>query len=151
MKKFVLAGIGVLILTGCAVDGRGPRVGLGVSVGGPPPPVVVAQPAPGPPPWAPAYGRRAMASYRYYYYPSSGVYFNVATGSYFYMDGGGWQVGMSLPSTLVIDSSDYVAIELDSDRPYLFYDQHRLKYKGHGRFKGNGQGRGHEGRGRWKD
>lgn len=152
MKKFMLAGISVLVLTGCAIDGRGPRVGLGVSVGGPPPPpVVIAQPAPGPPPWAPAHGRRAMMSHRYYYYPSSGVYMNVATGSYFYMNGGNWQVGMSLPSALVIDSGDYVAIELDTDRPYLFYDEHRVKYKGHKRFKNKGHGHGHRGKGRWKD
>jgi len=149
MKKFMLAGISLLVLTGCAVDGRGPRVGLGVAIGGaPPPPVIVAQPAPGPPPWAPAHGRRAMVAQRYYYYPSSGVYFNVNTGSYFYMNGGNWQVGMSLPSTLVIDSGDYIALDLETDRPYQFYDEHRMKYKGHKHFKERGHGRGH---GRWKD
>lgn len=151
MKKFMLAGISVVFLAGCSVHGHGPRVGLGVAIGGPPPPpVVVAQPVPGPPVWAPAHGRRAMASQRYYYYPSSGVYFNVATGSYFYMNGGNWQVAMSLPTTLVIDSSDYVSIELDTDRPYLFYDQHRVKYKGH-QFKGHKhfkkRGHGHGGKG----
>ena len=151
MKKFLLAGIGLLILTGCATDGRNPRVGVGVSVGAAqPPPVVVAQPAPGPPPWAPAHGRRAMAAHRYYYYPASGVYFNVANGNYFYMNGGTWQVGMSLPSTLVLDSSNYVAIELETDRPYLFYDEHRVKYKGHKHMKSKGHGRGHKGKGRLK-
>ena len=121
MKKLILAGISLLALTGCAVHGRGPHVGLGVAIGGgPPPPVVVAQPAPGPPPWAPAHGRRAMVAQRYYYYPSSGVYMNVATGSYFYMNGGNWQVGMSLPSTLMIDSGDYISLELRRTAPISF-------------------------------
>lgn len=149
MKKFLLLGFGVLFLTGCSVHGHGPRVGLGVSMGGPPP-VVVAPPAPGPPVWAPAHGRRAMGAHRYYYYPASDVYFNVSTGSYFYMNGGNWQMAMSLPSALVIDSGNYISLDLDTDRPYLFYDEHRVKYKGH-KFKGNkhfkkhGKGHGHRG------
>ena len=110
MKKLLLTGIGALMLTGCAGDGRHPNVGVGVSVGGSaPPPVIVEAPRGGPPPWAPAHGRRAKeARYRYYYYPSSGVYLNVATGSYFYLNGGSWQMTMALPSAVILDTSDYV-------------------------------------------
>jgi hypothetical protein len=89
-----------------------------------------------------------MERYRYYYYPASGVYFNVSTGSYFYLNGGSWQVGMSLPSAVIVDSGNYVTLDLDTDQPYLFYDEHRVKFKGHGR--GNGRGHGH-GKGRWKN
>jgi len=86
------------------------------------------------------------AQYRYYYYPASGVYMNVSTGSYFYLNGGTWQVAMTLPSTVVLDTSNYVSLELETDRPYLYYEEHKVKYKGHGRSPGNGHGRGH-----WKD
>lgn len=151
MKKLLLTGIGVLMLAGCATDGRSPNVGVGVSVGGSAPPPVIADSRGGPPPWAPAHGRRAKeARYRYYYYPASGVYMNVTTGSYFYMNGGNWQVAMTLPSALVLDTSNYVSMELETDRPYLYYEEHKVKYKGHGRSQGNGHGNGH-GRGHWKD
>ena len=142
-KKFLLTGIGILTLFGCTTDGSNPNVGVGVSVGGgAPPPVVVEEPRGGPPPWAPAHGRRAKeVRYRYYYYPASGVYVNVATGSYFYMNGGNWQVGMTLPSTVVLDKTNYVSLELDTDTPYIFYEEHKVKYKGHGRPHKQGRGK----------
>ncbi|CBK41396.1 conserved exported protein of unknown function [Nitrospira defluvii] len=151
MKKVLLTGIGTLLLAGCAMDGRNPNVGVGVSVGNPAPePVIVATPRGGPPSWAPAHGRRAKeVRYRYQYYPASGVYVNVSTGSYFYMNGGSWQVGMTLPSTLMLDRSNYVSLELETDRPYLYYEEHKVKYKGNGRpdnpgrGRGNGKGKGH--------
>ena len=148
MSKTALLVALSFVAIGCAMDGRQPNVGVGVSVGGsPPPPVVVATPAPrrgGPPPWAPAHGRRAKEGmHRYYYYPSTGVYFNVSTGSYFYLNGGAWQVSMTLPSTMIIDANDYVSLDLDTDRPYMYYDQHRMKFKGKGPGRGHGNGKGH--------
>ena len=149
MKKTALLVALSFTAIGCASDGRSPNVGVGVHVGGSPPPPVVATPAPqggGPPPWAPAHGRRAKAVV-YRYYPSTGVYFNVSTGSYFYLNGGSWQISMSLPSTVVIDTNDYVSVELDTDKPYLYYEEHRVKYKGKGHSQGKGNG--HK-KGNWK-
>ncbi len=150
-RKLLLTGLGALMLAGCATDGRSPNVGVGVSVGGSaPPPVIAEAPRGSPPTWAPAHGRRAQeAQYRYYYYhyyPASGVYMNVSTGSYFYLSGGTWQVAMTLPSTVVLDTSNYVSLELETDRPYLYYDEHKVRYQGYGRSPGHGHGRGH-----WKD
>ena len=142
MKKLLLAAIGTVLLVGCTTDGRKPNVGVGVSIGGsPPPPVVVeALRGGGPPPWSPAHGRRAKeARVQYHYYPSSGVYVNVSTGSYFYMNGGSWQVSTTLPSAVVLDRGDYVSLELETDRPYLFYDEHRGKFKGKAKLKGPGR------------
>jgi len=148
MKKLLLTGLGALMLAGCATDGRSPNGGVGVSIGGSaPPPVIVESPRGGPPPWAPAHGRRAQdAWYRYHYYPASGVYMNVSTGSYFYLSEGAWQVAMTLPSTVMLDTSNYIILELETDRPYLYYDEHKVKYKGPGRSYGHGHGRGN-----WKD
>jgi hypothetical protein len=149
MKKLLLTGFGALMLVGCAADGRSPNVGVGVSVGNAPPPVIVAAPPSGPPPWAPAPGHRAR--YRYHYYPSSGVYLNVATGSYFYLNGGSWQVSMALPSAVILDTNNYISLELETDEPYRHYDEHRVKYRGHGHFKKERYGHGREGgKGRWK-
>lgn len=128
MKKVMLVIVASTMLAGCMLDERRP-IGVGVAIGGAPAPVQVG----GPPPWAPAYGRRAHG-YRYYYYPESGVYYNVATSSYFYLNGGAWQVGVSLPTAVVINPSAYVSLDLDTDRPYLYYEEHRNKYRGwHGR------------------
>ncbi len=146
-KTLLLTGLGALMLAGCATDGPSPHVGVGVSVGGSaPPPVIVESPRGGPPPWAPAHGRRAQeAQYRYYYhyYPASGVYMNVSTGGYFYLSDGTWQGAMTLPSTVMLDTSNYVSLELETDRPYLYYDEHKIKYKEHGRSRGHGHGNGH--------
>jgi hypothetical protein len=144
-KMLLLIGLGTLMLAGCATDGRSPNVGVGVSVGGgAPPPVIVESRRGGPPPWAPAHGRRAKdAQYRYYYYPASGVYMNVSTGNYFYLNGGTWQVAMTLPSTVVLDSRNYVSLELETDRPFLYYNEHKMKFKGHSRSQGQDRGRGH--------
>lgn len=50
---------------------------------------------------------------------------------------------MALPSAVVLDTSDYVSIELDTDQPYRYYDEHRGTYRGHGHFKKHGHGNGH--------
>jgi hypothetical protein len=146
-KTLLLTGLGALMLAGCATDGPSPHVGVGVSIGGSAPPAVIAEsPRGGSPPWAPAHGRRAHeAQYRYYYhyYPASGVYMNVSTGGYFYLSDSTWQVAMTLPSTVVLDTSNYVSLELETDRPYLYYDEHKIKYKEHGRSRGHGHGNGH--------
>ncbi len=144
-NKLLLTGIGALMLVGCTTDGRGPHGGVGVSIGGgAPPPVIVEGRRGGPPPWAPAHGHRAKkARHHYYYYPDSGVYMNVNTGGYFYLNGGTWQVAMTLPSTVRFDVSNYVSLELETDRPYLYHDEHKVKYKGPGRSKKHGHGKKH--------
>jgi hypothetical protein len=71
---------------------------------------------------------------------------NVNTGGYFYLSGGTWQVAMTLPSTVRLDTSNYVSLELETDKPYQYYEEHKVKYKGYGRSKGHGHGKGH-----WKD
>lgn len=115
MAKVMLVIATGLLLSGCILDDRRP-IGIGLSVGGAPAPMLVS----GPPLWAPAYGRRAQV-YRYYYYPEAEVYYNVVTNSYFYLHGGRWQVGVSLPSTLFINPNAYVSLDLATDRPYLYY------------------------------
>ena len=71
------------------------------------------------------------------------MYMNVSTGGYFYLNGGTWQVAMTLPSTVRLDVSNYVSLELETDRPYLYHDVHKVKYKGPGRSKKHGHGKKH--------
>lgn len=82
----------------------------------PPPP---APHKPGPPPWAPAHGYRLK--YRYHYYPSSYVYYDLGRRLYFYFDAGNWQVTVSLPAWIHIDINDYVTLEMNTGEPYEYH------------------------------
>ena len=80
----------------------------------------------GPPAHAPAHGYRAKHHYRYY--PSSRVYHDAERGIYFYLKGDNWEVGASLPGSLRVGLGDSVSLELDTDKPYLYHDDHVKKY-----------------------
>ena len=78
-----------------------------------------APPEHGPPPWAPAHGHRAK--YRYYYYPACYVYYDVDRRVYFHYRDAGWHVTVSVPAGIRIDASDYVVLEMDTEKPYQFH------------------------------
>lgn len=80
----------------------------------------------GPPPHAPAHGFRKKRTY--YYYPDSRIYFDVGRRLYFYLSGDEWQVSASLPGDVHLRAGDYVRLQIDSDRPYLYSDIHKKKY-----------------------
>ena len=80
----------------------------------------------GPPSHAPAHGYRAK--YQYRYYPRCRVYYDVEKGVYFYLKGENWEVGISLPGHLKNDLGEYVSLELDTDKPHLFNEEHIKKY-----------------------
>ena len=79
-----------------------------------------------PPPHAPAHGYRAK--YQYRYYPSSSVYYDTGRGIYFYLNGETWEVSASLPRHVSVQLGDYLSIEMDNDRPYVHYEEHKVKY-----------------------
>lgn len=80
----------------------------------------------GPPAHAPAHGYRAK--YQYRYYPACSVYFDISRKVYFYLEGEHWRISAGLPNTLRVGLGDYVFFEMDTDRPYLDYENHRQKY-----------------------
>jgi hypothetical protein len=80
----------------------------------------------GPPAHAPAHGYRAKHQYRYY--PSCSVYYDTGRRVYFYMKGDKWEVGVSLPRSLHMSLDDYVGMELDTDKPYIFHADHVKKF-----------------------
>lgn len=80
----------------------------------------------GPPDHAPAHGYRAKHMYQYY--PAASVYRDTDTGMYFYLSGSNWQVGASLPDALKVKLGSSVSIELDTDKPYIYNNQHREQY-----------------------
>jgi len=89
-------------------------------------PVYVVREQTGPPPWAPAHGWRAK--HRYYYYPSTGVYFDIGREVYFYFNGGRWVAAFQLPGGVTLNVKERVLLEMDTSRPYLYYPNHVRKY-----------------------
>jgi hypothetical protein len=95
----------------------------------------------GPPPWAPAHGYRAK--HRYFYYPSSYVYFDTGRNLYFYFEGGQWRVAASLPAGIKLNVNDYVILEMDTDKPYQFHSEVVKRYPpGHQKQKVKGKSKG---------
>ncbi len=116
MRGLTLSLGAALLLTGCMVVED--RPGLPIIKSG------------GPPPWAPAYGHRAkQAKHAYHFYPALGIYVNLSAGTYFYMSGGRWMATAQLPPSIVLGSHDFVTLELATDKPYLHYEEHEVKFK----------------------
>jgi len=80
----------------------------------------------GPPEHAPAHGFRAKHKYRYY--PDCSVYHDTERDLYFYIKGGNWEVGASLPHNLQMGLGESVSLELDTDRPYTHHADHVKEY-----------------------
>jgi hypothetical protein len=80
----------------------------------------------GPPAHAPAHGYRAK--HQYHYYPSASVYHDTSRGLYFYLGGSGWQIAASLPQDLRVRLGSSVSIEMDTDKPYIYNDQHKKQF-----------------------
>jgi len=80
----------------------------------------------GPPPHAPAHGYRAKHHYRYY--PSCSVYYDSGRKLYFYLKGDNWEIGASLPGSIRVRLGEYVSMELDTDKPYTYHEDHVKRY-----------------------
>ena len=79
----------------------------------------------GPPAHAPAHGYRAKHSYRYY--RNEHTYYDTDRHLYFYLEFDGWRIAASLPNHIRL-SNDYISVELDTDKPYEYYEEHAEKY-----------------------
>jgi hypothetical protein len=123
LKITMVMALCTLVL-GLAPGCEGPRRG-GVIIGSPAPPPP-PPPEKGPPPWAPAHGYRAK--HLYHYYPSHSVYYDTGRGVYFYLEGDGWRFSAALPSHIHLGYADYVTLELETDRPYEYFSEHKRKY-----------------------
>lgn len=98
----------------------------------------------GPPAHAPAHGYRAH--HRYQYFPSASVYHDAGRGLYFYLSGSNWQVSASLPIELRTRLGSSVSLELDTDKPYIYHDQHKRKYPPGQKKKAKNQKKGKKGK-----
>ncbi|MEW6441355.1 MAG: hypothetical protein AB1640_10520 [bacterium] len=116
----------VSLLAACPITGGSFGIHWGNETAEVHPPVVDGSEGKGPPPHAPAHGYRAKHSYRYY--PSCAVYYEPERQVYFYLSGDNWQISASLPGDLEVQLGSYVSMDLDTDRPYVYYEEHKNKY-----------------------
>lgn len=121
---FITAG--TFLISGCATPNGG---NISVDWEDPkaqnesPPPKVAKKS--GPPAHAPAHGYRAKHTYRYY--PNERTYYDSDRDVYFYIEKDGWTIGASLPNHIRL-SNDYVTMNLETDRPYEYFEEHADKY-----------------------
>ena len=121
MRRLLLFLVLILFISSFFILSSASAVELKIQIGG------GDQERPGgPPAHAPARGLRAKQAYQYY--PSANVYFDPVKKVYFYLSGGVWKFGLSLPLSLKVKLGDHVSLELDTDKPYLFNAEHKRKY-----------------------
>ncbi|HTJ79248.1 MAG TPA: hypothetical protein VL357_09645 [Rariglobus sp.] len=122
------------------------EIRVGKALPPPPPEVVVVDPVgpAAPPPWAEHHWFRKTRVY--YYYPDGDVYYRPADRTWFYLDGGSWRVGASLPERFVFDVGRSVRLSMQTDRPFIYHQQVVVRYPtgyfSHVRIKG-GHGDSH--------
>lgn len=119
--------LGAAILTGCQTTGGVASVGWGEKHHQAPPPA-----------HAPAHGVRAM--HHYHYYPAAEVYFDLDRRVYFYVSDGRWVMSAALPLAVDEELGARVALEMETDRPYVRHAEHKSKYPP-GRAGNRGKGR----------
>lgn len=93
-----------------------------------------------PPPHAPAHGYRAK--HEYVYYREREIYYEPERRLWFWIDGGDWRFGASLPAYFQQFTSGGISIQLDSDTPYT---EHRYVVDHYGKGsknKSKGKGKG---------
>jgi hypothetical protein len=118
-----------------------------------------------PPVWAPA----APVEVQYYYLPDIEVYYDVPAHRYVYLNNGVWIRSSNLPKRYrgydLYHSRPVYLRGYKGNQPYVYYKQHKVKYKGngkwnngnkqkvvyshgqskkHGHGKGNSKGHGHK-------
>lgn len=78
-----------------------------------------------------AFGQQAEAQQlRYYYYPASNAYYDVANQTYIYPSGGTWVRRGALPSRLAVLGTDRVVVYSSTPQVWRYNATHKAKYKG---------------------
>lgn len=66
---------------------------------------------------------------KFYYYPSSNVYYNTASGKYIYSNNGKWTTVNALPARLSIAKTPRVIVYHTSPEVWMDNGNHQVKYK----------------------
>ncbi|TBX70110.1 hypothetical protein EZL74_05030 [Flavobacterium silvisoli] len=101
-----------------------------------------------PPVWAPA----APVEVQYYYLPDIEVYYDVPARCYIYLRKGKWHRSAVLPARYrgydLYHGHTVYLTDYHGRTPYVYYNEHRVKYVGNKGWKSNGHDNGNRGNGR---
>ncbi len=122
----ILSLLFFISFSGCGTTRTGVYIDIGSKPKKSPPPREVRVKKGGPPPHARAHGYRAKHTYRYY--PGAYAYFDIERRTYFYLAGDRWKMSVSLPDELRVRLGEYVTVEVNSDKPYTRFVEHKRKY-----------------------
>ena len=139
MKKNTLYPM-ILILSLCAFQTTiNAQVAVNVNLGSPP-----------------VWAKTAPVEVQYYYLPDIETYYDVPSHRYIYLRNGSWYRSTSLPprykSYDLYHSRPIYLTDYRGNTPYTFYKEHKVKYKGNGKWKRNGNDNGlHKGKDKGHD
>ena len=74
-------------------------------------------------------GNAQTKNTKFYYYPSSNVYYNTASGKYIYNNSGTWTTVKTLPSNFAIARTPRVIVYNTNPRVWENNSVHQTKYK----------------------
>jgi hypothetical protein len=74
-------------------------------------------------------GNAQTKKMKFYYYPSSNVYYNTASGKYIYNNSGTWTTVTTLPSTISIARTPRVIVYNTTPRVWENNGNHKAKFK----------------------
>jgi hypothetical protein len=93
-----------------------------------------------------AFGTEADAQRKkFYYYPASNVYFDVANKTYVYPSGGTWVTRSALPSRADVLGTDRITVYSESPQVWRYNATHKAKYRGKSATAPQGKAVGYKG------
>jgi len=93
-----------------------------------------------------ALGQKASAQQlRYYYYPSSNVYYDIANHTYIVPSGGSWVTRSAASSRDMVLGSGKVTVYSETPQVWRYNATHRAKYKGKSATGPHGKAVGYKG------
>lgn len=93
-----------------------------------------------------ALGAKASAQQlKYYYYPSSNVYYDPLRKQYIYPSGSSWATGGALPSRVAVLGTDRVTVYSETPQVWRYNATHKAKYKGKSATAPQGKAVGYKG------
>lgn len=105
--------------------------------------------------YRPAWAPTAPVTVKYYYLPDIQTYYDVPAQRYIYLNNGSWVRTAALPAyyrgyDLRNGNTVYLS-DYRGNTPYVLFKEHKVKYKGNGKWKPNGHDNGlHKGKGKKK-
>jgi hypothetical protein len=82
---------------------------------------------------------------RFYYYPASNSYYDIANKTYIYPSGGSWVTRGALPSRLSVLGTDRVEVYSSTPEVWRYNGTHKAKYRGQSAAAPRGKAVGYKG------